>query len=114
MEKEAWTLQHVFRNNPYEVWGFILGVPAFLTFAILAWKSAAALEHRGWKRILFSFAVISFVIALFIEQRPYRSDLQNITEGIVGGIILSTATVAIPQLTFAFYRWIRSGFDGAR
>ncbi len=114
LKLEGWTVRQVFRNSPYEIWGFLIGIPAFLTVSVLAWQSAISIKHRGWKRILLLVSGTGFIVPFLFEANSRNFAMQGIVEGLVGGVFVSTMIVATTQIIFATYSWIKSGFDEVR
>ena len=108
---EGWTVNEAFRNNPYEIWQFLIGIPVFLTIAILGWLSAFSIKHRGWKRLLLLSAGIGFLATLIIYQGYSGDELELLIAGCVVGLALASIVIVVAQEAVAILQWVKAGFD---
>ena len=104
-------IQRAWRAERLEFLAYAAILTLVMSFMPLSFRTLWFVEHKGWKRVLILLALVCFFFPIImISQERYVTWQEILLGGTAIGLFFAALAIAIPQILFGVFRWIRSGF----
>ena len=104
-------VNRAWRQGRVEFLGFAAVLILAISFIPLSFRTLMFVQHKGWQRVLILLSLAAFVYPIImISQDRYVTWQEVVFGGTAVGLFFAAVAIAVPQLLFGVFRWVRSGF----